>query len=326
MVQRGLALGLAAFSWLVCAFELIMLGIRATRGSLDDAGFVGRLLAQPDLADRAAPLAVLAVFAWIALQVLAQGVRIARESAALPALRNWSGEALRRISERLRAGRRARLASRFEDEPDKLHEALPASAALDAAALENGYALLKACVWTLPVLGFIGTAWGMAHAIRGFSDALRAASGQQAQIELLTDRLGQLVIPGLANAFSITMLALGASIVAHFWATTLQAWDQEVLIQLDNACVEKLAETAPAAGAGGVPREMLRQLLERLGQLTQQLSLLTTKLDLGDAADSLAEAATAHSSAAQDMSRAAGELQSSARAPYNITITRGQNP
>jgi biopolymer transport protein ExbB/TolQ len=325
MAQRGLSFGLAAFLWVACAFELFMLALRAIRGTLADSGFLGRLLAQPDLADRVAPLAVVLVFTWILLQVLVRAVRIAREQAAVPAFRSWSGEALRRIPERLRAGRRARMVlQHYPGSPGKLAEALPAVGALDAVAVENNYSILKACVWTLPVFGFIGTAWGMSHAIRGFSEALKATAGQQAQIELLTDRLGQLVIPGLANAFAITMVALGASVIAHFWTTTLQAWDQDVLCDLDQTCVEKLAEISPANGALGIPRELLAVLNERLAQLTQQLAALNGKLDLVDAADYLKQSAAEHVSAAQEVRRAASELQNSVRAPYHITISREQ--
>jgi len=325
MLQRGLSFALAAFLWLACAYELILLAAHAVRGTLGDAGFVGRLLAQPGAADRMAPLAVVVVFTWILLQVLVRAVRIAREQAAVQQVKTWAGDALRKVPASLRAGRRAQMVLRhLPASPGKLAEALPAAGALDAVALDNGYAILKACVWTLPVLGFIGTAWGMSHAIRGFSEALNAAAGQQAAIQLLTDRLGQLVIPGLANAFAITMAALGASIVAHFWTTSLQTWDQEVLVELDQACVEKLAEVSPANGALGVPRDLLTLLNERLAELAQQVAMLTGKLDLMDAADYLKQSAAEHVTAAQEIRRAASELQSSVRAPYHITISREQ--
>ena len=74
-----------------------------------------------------------------------------------------------------------------------LHDAVPAAAALDASKLAASYTPLNVYAWILPVLGFIGTASGMASSIGGFSTALQ---GRQGQIEALANELGQKVIPG----------------------------------------------------------------------------------------------------------------------------------
>src|SRR5262249_38062476 len=100
-------------------------------------------------------------------------------------------------------------------EESSLHEGLPAAAAVDASALAASYVPLQVYAWILPVLGFIGTAIGMAHAIGKFSEALRPAAGQ---IEVTT-ALSQGVIPGLSTAFETTILALAtASIFCSFRA------------------------------------------------------------------------------------------------------------
>lgn len=319
-MRRMLSYGLAVFLGIVCAFELLMLLVHALRGTLGEARFVGRLLSQPELADRAVPIAVILVFAWILLQVVGRTTGVARERSAVAGLR--AGGSVR-IAGHLRAGRRARLLGKYASAPGKLAEALPAVGGIDAAALDNGYALLRAYVWSLPVLGFIGTAWGMAHAISGFSEALTVSGGNgQPQIELLTDRLAQLVIPGLANAFSITMLALGASVIAHFWVTTVQSWDQEVLDELDRVSIDKLAEATPATPQGGLPGHLVAALVERIGALTEELQGLRGKLDLVDVGERLQQAASAHTAAAQALGAAAGEIKSSTSLPYHITIQR----
>jgi biopolymer transport protein ExbB/TolQ len=324
MLQKSLTQALAVFLWVACAFELLMLSLSAIRGTLAQSGFFGQLLAQQGAGNRMAPLAVLVVLAGVLIQVVVCTLRIAREQAALSGLKGDAGAGMSKVAPQLRAGRRAQLLIRYAAAPAKLAETLPATAALDAVELENGYGTLKALVWTLPVLGFIGTAWGMSHAIAGFSEALKASAGQSVQIELMTDRLAQVVIPGLANAFAVTMLALGASIVAHFWTATLQSWDQDVLGDLDRVCIQKLGEAMPAKGAGNVPRELLSLLADQLAQVAGQLAELTRKLDLADAADYLKQAAAAHTAAAQQVSRAATEMQHSVQAPYHITISRDQ--
>jgi hypothetical protein len=85
--------------------------------------------------------------------------------------------------------------------------AMPAAAALDASKLAASYTPLNVYAWILPVLGFIGTASGMASSIGGFSAALQ---GRQGQIEALANELGQKVIPGLSGAFATTMVLTSA--------------------------------------------------------------------------------------------------------------------
>jgi len=323
-MRRGLSYGFALFLWGAAVFELLRLGLLAVQGNLREARFLGHLLSQPETADRAAPLVVVVLFTWIVVLVFFRAVQIYREQKAVAELDTWSPAALDKIAESLRTGRRARLVLQHAGSPGKLSEALPAASALDAASLDNSYSVVKALVWTLPVLGFIGTAWGMAHAIRGFSEALGAASAvsNNGQLELLTQRLGQFVIPGLANAFSITMLALGVSVLAHFWVTTLQTWDQEVLEDLDRASVEKLAELTPAHTAGGLPPGLVAALIRGLEVMTGELRQLNGRLNHIDMGNELKAAAAAHVSAAQAVRAAAGELTTSVQAPYHITITR----
>jgi biopolymer transport protein ExbB/TolQ len=321
MVRKGLSFGLAAFLWIACAFELAMLVVHAVRGTLAQARLVGSLLSQPALADRVVPIAVLAVLAWILLQVLSHAVRIAREQNAVQRLRGRGFS--QSFSEKLRAGRRSALVGRYASSPGKLAEALPAASALDGAAVDNAYTVLKAYVWTLPVLGFIGTAWGMAQAIGGFSEGMTAARVNGGlDVALLTDRLAQVVIPGLAHAFSITMLALGASVIAHFWVTTLQAWDQEALDGLDRLSIESLADASPAHAGEGIPGELLPLLADRLSALTEEVHALSGKLDLMDAGQHLKQAGAALAAAAKELVGAAAEVKTSVKAPYHITIRR----
>src|SRR5260370_41192835 len=67
-----------------------------------------------------------------------------------------------------RAIRRANLIIECSQrDPSSLHDAVPAAAALDASKLAASYTPLNVYAWILPVLGFIGTASGMASSIGG---------------------------------------------------------------------------------------------------------------------------------------------------------------
>jgi biopolymer transport protein ExbB/TolQ len=316
MKTKWLSYRVATLLWLACFYEVSLVALRAYQGRLGETPIFGQLLTRG--VDSIAPIAVLGVLAWLLLDILLHTVRVWREQQAVQQMIGIAPARLQpgQIPAHSRAARRVQLVKdHYAASPQHLHDALPAAAALDAAVLENTYGLTKAYVWTLPVLGFIGTAWGMAHAIGGFSQALQETT----EAKILTDRLGQLVIPGLSNAFAVTMLALGASIVAHFCVTTVQSWDQDVLDNLDRVSVDLLTKI-PQRRDGATPFELVQALQELINQLAQ----LNQKLNLGDAANLLTGAADRLSQAANGTLSAAGALRDSVNLPYHVTITRGE--
>jgi biopolymer transport protein ExbB/TolQ len=305
MTARALSYFFCALLWLGSVYELILIVIRAFRGSLRELPMIGALLTQPNPADQAAPIAILVIFGWILFEILLHVFRIANEFIAtqpFQAAANSSSNSLLELGNvrpNSRAGRRA-LLFRQGLKSRSLHEAIPGMAALDAATLDGTYAFIRVYVWILPVIGFIGTAWGMSHAIGGFSDALK----QTTEVQTLTARLSQLVIPGLANAFSTTILALLAAIIGHFCASVLQTAEQNGLNQLDQACVRILARLPSESETDLAPVvHLLQQLVEKLSQL-------------GESGNQL-------SSAAVSLTQAAAAMEHSVNQPYHVTITRG---
>lgn len=306
MTGRTISYFLGILLWLGSVFQLLVIAINHMRGSLSGIPVLGPLLNHSLLADRVAPSAILFIFAWIQIELLLHFVRVFSEWRAVQLFRAAAddGAELRNVPPNSRAGRRAKLFTE-SSAPKSLHETVPGAAALDVAALDNAYAMIRVYVWVLPVVGFIGTALGMSHAIGGFGDSLRAnldAGG-------MTARLSQMVIPGLAGAFSTTILALATAIAAHFCASTLQTAEHAILNELDQACVRLLAKkpTADTAEDFAALATAVRRAVERVAQL-----------DLGPAASEL-------SRAAQAMQAAALELQRAATAPIHVTVKRGDH-
>jgi biopolymer transport protein ExbB/TolQ len=305
MIGRFLSYMLCILIWLGCIYQLLLLLIRAARGNIGETPLIGRLLNQPLLADRIAPIAITVILGWILVEVLLHFIRVAREWQAVQFFQTVvAGDAdLRKVPKNSRAGCRANLFIQ-RSQSLSLHETVPGMAALDAAALDNAYSFIRVYIWVLPVIGFIGTAWGMSHAIAGFGESLKG----NLDVATMTARLSQLVIPGLANAFSTTILALTAAIIGHFCASVLQSAEHSVLSDLDQGCVRLLASvpTEPKASAD----------LSNLAIGVQEAVEAIGRLDLGPAADQLSNAATA-------MQNAATEMQRAATAPYHVTVRRG---
>lgn len=338
LVKRGgsFSIAIAVVLWLSAVFNLFLTLMRALFhgsggffGKLQD-GLLGHAFGEAKESDSFAPLLVLIIFGAVVLQVPRIALRIYREQQVLPLVRQ-AADPLPLIANHTGAFRGTRragvLSSMASRSTDELEESISTTAALDAEALGHAYSVLKVYTWTLPVVGFIGTAAGMADAINGFKAALDKGG---ADLPGFTSALSQTVIPGLANAFSVTMLALGTSVAAHFWLVSLETWDQEVLNELDEICAEKLRARGPRSNDRMGLHEVLmsfKTMMERLTELVDTLDELKSAgvgtPDWVDAVRAVADAAAANKSAASELKTAAAELRATTNAPYSIVVRRG---
>jgi hypothetical protein len=200
-----------------------------------------------------------------------------------------------------------------------LHEAVPAAAALDAGSLAATYSPLNVYTWILPVLGFIGTASGMASAIDGFKDVLR---GGQVQVDKLAADLSQNVIPGLSAAFETTILALAAALVTYLCTSALRGWDQEALDQLDRLCIVLLSRIPQPPTPDG---QKILAILEYIsGQLRDLIhvpvtlegaakSISVTAEALASSSNQFASSVTAIDTSAESLALAGNQLVSALR-------------
>ncbi len=251
-------------------------------------------------ASEALATAVLAADFWVLALLCAQLARIGRESRAL------AYERARHSRERGRGGAR----NHYGIDPPRpasferteVHEVvtqlrkLPGGltpgedqaafltsghSALRAARSETPYTLLRALVWALPALGFIGTAAEMAHAIGGLSGAVRE-TGSYAD---LAGALVPNVIEPLAGAFGITLFALGSSVVGHVLVTLVHTREERLALDMDRMVLERFggrreAETGTVRDAAEAARELetamtgaarsLTSLNKELGRLSEE--------------------------------------------------------
>ena len=77
---------------------------------------------------------------------------------------------------------------------------LGAQAERDEASVQTSFASVTGFVWSIPVLGFIGTVVGLSVAIGGFANVLNAVSDTSQIVEALKGVTG-----GLGTAFETTL-------------------------------------------------------------------------------------------------------------------------
>ena len=121
--------------------------------------------------------------------------------------------------------------------------------------MRGSFALSRFMVWAIPILGFIGTVWGISNGIAHFSDAMTATNSVTDVSSMLKDNL-PLVTNSLATAFDTTLLALLLSVPLMMTMIWLEKREEAYLIQLDQQWFHEIKprleyEVAGLAVAGG---------------------------------------------------------------------------
>lgn len=96
------------------------------------------------------------------------------------------------------------------------------------SASESSYAFPRILIWAIPLLGFIGTVFGISKAVNGFSGLLE----NTADIEQIKEGIG-FVTTGLAVAFDTTLLALLLSVLVMIPLVLIERFESRLLLGID---------------------------------------------------------------------------------------------
>jgi len=91
------------------------------------------------------------------------------------------------------------------------------------------YILPRYFNWSIPILGFIGTVYGISLA----SDGIQKIIGEQQGLANLSNQLGDAIAP-LGIAFDTTLIALSLSIILTLLQTVIQRWENNLLTNYEN--------------------------------------------------------------------------------------------
>jgi len=145
---------------------------------------------------------------------------------------------------------------------DILHE----ESESDFAAVNSSYSMVRLFVWTIPILGFIGTVMGVSAAVGGFASFLSAAR----EVSQITDALTG-VTAGLSVAFDTTFVALLLSIIVMLAMSSVEKMEEDQLQLFEDYCQNQVLRRLPAlvgngrgAGRGGLSAEELRPIIREL--------------------------------------------------------------
>ena len=186
---------------------------------------------------------------------------------------------------------------------------------IDSMRIGGSYALLKAFLWAIPILGFIGTVIGLSHAISGMNFS------QMEDIKQITSTLGT-VTGGLGTAFDATLLGLVFALSLNFPLNSMMKSEDDCLNDIDSFCNEVLLPRLNDGGsiAGGDTQGIMEVLVKAVANSQKEflvdLNALSAKIK--EQADNLDKRAAAHQDRVDaEFARAVSRM----REDFTTTIT-----
>lgn len=168
---------------------------------------------------------------------------------------------------------------------------LSSQSEIDGMRIGGSYTLLKAFLWAIPILGFIGTVIGLSHAISGMNFA-----GMD-DLKQITATLGT-VTGGLGTAFDATLLGLVFALALNFPLNSMMKSEDDCLNDIDAFCNEvllpRLNDGASLAGGDtqGVMEVLVKAVASSQKEFLIDLNALSAKIK--EQADNLDRRAAAH--------------------------------
>lgn len=122
---------------------------------------------------------------------------------------------------------------------------MTSQSAIDGSRIMGSYIIVRAFLWAIPLLGFIGTVVGLSHAISGMS------FGGVEDVGAIMGSINN-VTSGLGTAFDATLLGLIFAVSLNFPLNSLAKHEEEALNDIDAFCNEVLLPRLnDGSGAGG---------------------------------------------------------------------------
>jgi biopolymer transport protein ExbB/TolQ len=150
---------------------------------------------------------------------------------------------------------------------------------IDSRESDNSYTMIKVFVACIPILGFIGTVYGIGTAVGGFGTTLEGAG----DVDAIKNSLGG-VTSGLSVAFDTTLLALVMSILLMIPLGSVQQIEENSLNEIDNYVNNKFVnflqeeEDLNGGPAGAVREAMAEQARETKTFFREQIGELSERL------------------------------------------------
>ncbi len=149
---------------------------------------------------------------------------------------------------------------------EEINKIFDYQAQIDFNRTENSYSMLNVFIWAIPILGFIGTVFGIGEAIGEFSGFIRSVNS----VELGTQMRSALggVTSGLSLAFNTTFLALMCVIPIMVLSSFLRKAEEDLLLMMEEYCLEEVLPHLHIVPGSEVEREAFDEHMQKIMQLS----------------------------------------------------------
>jgi biopolymer transport protein ExbB/TolQ len=133
---------------------------------------------------------------------------------------------------------------------------------MDIYVSDSSYKSNRLYIWAMPLLGFVGTVYGVSAGIGGFADFLKG----QVTSDMIKVQVG-LITEGLAVAFYCTLLGLVTAGIAAFPSLGAEKKEEEVLSGIDEYVEDRLLSRMPSSAESLLPADditAMRRGIERM--------------------------------------------------------------
>ncbi len=278
--------------WLPGILSAIIISIFLRYQLLQRFEFINDLISEPSMPGLVA-LIVLLVVVWSLLSMLFRNrwaahelsiIRISntqlnRASLDFASLFRFTSQISQQYKSSL-LNRRFGLISQGQNGSEKISTLLGGQSGVDSAFLNSDYGPLRALIWALPGLGFMGTASEMASSVSGLSTALATTQDYGGLRNLLVNN----VVPHLAGAFNITLFALGSSVLMFLLMSLEFHFEEQAIYDADMLCLRVISRTQETQSANSIPAGYDNLILEmkELGKQFNSSSAALSQINQSD--------------------------------------------
>ncbi len=139
---------------------------------------------------------------------------------------------------------------------------------MDIYISDSSYKANRLYIWAMPLLGFVGTVYGVSAGIGGFADFLKGnvtADQIKVQVGLITE--------GLAVAFYCTLLGLVTAGIAAFPALGAEKKEEEVLSGIDEYVEDRLLARMPSGQDSLMPGDDITAMRKGIERMSGEKSM-----------------------------------------------------
>lgn len=138
---------------------------------------------------------------------------------------------------------------------------------MDIFVADSSYRANRLYIWAMPLLGFVGTVYGVSYGIGGFADFLRGdvtSDEIKYQVGLITE--------GLAVAFYCTLLGLMTAGIAAFPSLAAEKKEEEMLGAIDELVEDRLVSRMPSVRKTEFPEEDIKAMREGIDRFDVRIN------------------------------------------------------